>query len=234
MQIRMATRAGRRRMARVLGVKGRSPSRVKERTLPMMPFYPRDYIAATRSLTLAERGAYSDLLFAEWDHGGPLPKDLVRVATMIGCKPKEFAPLWAAIKHKFVKTAAGYVNRRLEAERQLSLAKRAKASGKAAAAAAARWERALHDAVARASSNAPSIGQALHMQCPPSPSPSPSEESQEQTPPRKRARPARPDGQRARPNCALDESDPEVQRRRLEAAALAEGVKAAPSPKDST
>jgi uncharacterized protein YdaU (DUF1376 family) len=208
---------------------------VKERTLPIMPFYVRDYIAATRSMTLAERGAYTDLLFAEWDSGGPLPKDLVRLATMIGCKPKEFAPLWAAIKNKFVKTASGYVNRRLEEERRISLAKRARASDKAAAASAARWERSLGDTVSHASgiapSNAPSIGQAMHMQCPPSPSPY--KESPERAAPRKRARPAGPDGQRARPDALVDEDSAEVQHRRQQAAALAvRAASEAPVPED--
>lgn len=85
-----------------------------------MPFFVADYIGATRHLTLAERGAYTDLLFLSWSIG-TLPKDPARLALMICCTPKEFAKVWPAIRAKFVETEAGYVNERLEAHRRKAI-----------------------------------------------------------------------------------------------------------------
>ena len=68
----------------------------------MLPWFPRDYLAATRSLTLAERGAYTDLLFYSWDIGA-LPDDTKRIARMLGVDESEFAAIWPAIQSKFVR-----------------------------------------------------------------------------------------------------------------------------------
>jgi uncharacterized protein YdaU (DUF1376 family) len=61
----------------------------KAPTLPMLPWYPRDYLAATRGMTLAERGAYTDMLFYAWNSGEPLPTDVNRIARMLGVPVKE-------------------------------------------------------------------------------------------------------------------------------------------------
>lgn len=84
--------------------------------LPHMPFFVNDYLGATRHMTLAERGAYSDLLFLEWNIG-PLPADTARLAAMIGCTPKQFVQIWPTVKRKFVESGGGLVNVRLEMHR---------------------------------------------------------------------------------------------------------------------
>jgi uncharacterized protein YdaU (DUF1376 family) len=158
----------------------------KPKSLAMLPLFVRDYLAATRHMTLAERGAYTDLLFFSWDSGGPLPKDPARLAALINCTPKVFSTIWPSVREKFIETEAGYINERLEAERRRSLEMREKASEKASAAARAMWEKkrppdARSNATSSASSSAPSspnpvgsmLGAVLE-QCPPSPSPSPS------------------------------------------------------------
>jgi len=92
----------------------------------MMPWFPRDYICATRHFSLAERGAYSDLLFVEWEVG-PLPNDPVRLARLIGCTIEEFKEVWPAICGKFDDCRDGtgsLVNWRLEEERKKYLAYR--------------------------------------------------------------------------------------------------------------
>jgi uncharacterized protein YdaU (DUF1376 family) len=156
----------------------------KAPTLAMLPWFPRDYLAATRGMTLAERGAYTDLLWFAWDMGA-LPNDPKRLARMLGVDAEEFDAVWPAIKSKFVLTGSGIVNERLERERQHSQRLRTKASEKAAQAAKARWSNAAsQDGPSNASGNAPSINSTpktpenmlggMLEQSPPSPSPSPS------------------------------------------------------------
>jgi uncharacterized protein YdaU (DUF1376 family) len=90
----------------------------KDSNLPMLPWFPRDYIAATRGWSLAERGAYCDLLFFSWDLGS-LPNDLSRLARMLGVPIDEFQAVWPVMGKKFVCTpdGSGLVNERLERER---------------------------------------------------------------------------------------------------------------------
>ena len=88
--------------------------------LPHMPFFVSDYLGATRHMTLAERGAYTDLLFAQWNIG-PLPADTSRLAAMISCSPRDFAKVWPAIRPKFVETPDGLVNQRLELHREKTI-----------------------------------------------------------------------------------------------------------------
>jgi len=199
--------------------------------LAILPLFVRDYLAATRHFSLAERGAYTDLLFFAWDAGAPIPKDPARLATLLGCTPKMLASVWPAIRVKLIETEDGYISERLEIERRKALALRAKASEKAAIAAASRWGHAPSNARSNAPStksygprDASSIAQAMLGQCPPSSPPSPSPEKtpdSEASAARKRVRPAGPKGQRARTNGLVNEGDPEVQRRRREAAETA-------------
>jgi uncharacterized protein YdaU (DUF1376 family) len=82
----------------------------------MLPWFVRDYVTATRQLTLAERGAYTDLLFFQWELGA-LPAEPERLARLIGCSSEEFAAVWPAIKTKFTEVDARLVNGRLEQHR---------------------------------------------------------------------------------------------------------------------
>jgi uncharacterized protein YdaU (DUF1376 family) len=93
---------------------------MSQRSMPMLPWFADSYIGATRHLTLAERGAYTDLLFAQWTRG-PLPADTRRLAMLISCEHKEFKAVWPAIKGKFTATSEGLLNLRLEQHRARSL-----------------------------------------------------------------------------------------------------------------
>jgi uncharacterized protein YdaU (DUF1376 family) len=176
----------------------------KPPALPMLPWWPSDYFSATRSFTLAERGAYTDLLFYSWLNG-PLPHEPERLARLVGVTPQEFADVWPTVRSKFEATAQGLINHRLERERRRSFDLRSKNSEKAAGAARARWLKEQQetnarsnapsiqpsdslDAPSNARSNAPSIDAAqqglqkpdlmlgaMLERCPPSPSPSPSQ-----------------------------------------------------------
>jgi uncharacterized protein YdaU (DUF1376 family) len=86
----------------------------------MMPWFPRDYMCSTRTLSLAQRGAYTDLLFWSWDNG-PLPSDHESLMRILSCTSKEFEHVWPAICDKFVEYPDGLgrlVNLRLEEERK--------------------------------------------------------------------------------------------------------------------
>ncbi len=89
----------------------------KPPALPMLPWWPSDYFSATRSFTLAERGAYTDLLFYSWLNG-PLPHEPERLARLVGVTPQEFADVWPTVRSKFEATAQGLINHRLERERK--------------------------------------------------------------------------------------------------------------------
>jgi uncharacterized protein YdaU (DUF1376 family) len=90
------------------------------KSLAMLPFFVRDYVTATRHLTLAERGAYTDLLFFQWENGH-LPSEPERLARLIGCTPQEFASVWEHISEKFTESDEGLFNRRLEDHRAEAL-----------------------------------------------------------------------------------------------------------------
>jgi len=93
-------------------------------SLAMLPWFARDYLAATRYLSLAERGAYSDLLFFAWEMG-PLPREPERLARLLGCTAEEFGNIWPAIASKFVTQGSGLINRRLEQHRAEAQRRRA-------------------------------------------------------------------------------------------------------------
>jgi uncharacterized protein YdaU (DUF1376 family) len=152
----------------------------KALALPMLPWWPADYFSSTRAFTLAERGAYTDLLFYAWING-PLPRQPHRLARLIGVNQKEFDRVWPTLKSKFKATPKGLTNNRLERERRDVLARKTKASKKARDAAKGRWGAASGDASSNASSmgnsadassnassNATSIAQAMLGPCPPS------------------------------------------------------------------
>lgn len=84
--------------------------------LAWMQIFPSDHIAATRHLTLAQRGALFDLLCMAWTIG-PLPDDPARLAAMVGASAKEWKTVWPAISGWWTPTAAGLVSAPLESRR---------------------------------------------------------------------------------------------------------------------
>lgn len=154
-------------------------------SLAMLPFFVRDYIAATRHMSLAERGAYTDLLFQSWERG-PLPNDPAKLARMVGCGVDEFAPIWAGIMDRFTQTETGLVNQRLEQHRAESHRRseaardsansrwqRARSTGNHATASAGAHAKASPNAHANGHAGAYANGHADSMLPSPSPSPSP-------------------------------------------------------------
>lgn len=137
------------------------------KSLAMMPWFPRDFIAATRHLALAERGAYRELLDYQWEMG-VLPADPVRLARLIGITAEEFAPIWLAIMDKFEAVDGGLINKRLEEHRKKATEQRDK---KVNAANATNAKRSADRGAKPPDSGTPS---ATPSGTPPSPSPTPS------------------------------------------------------------
>jgi uncharacterized protein YdaU (DUF1376 family) len=133
------------------------------KSLAMMPWFPRDFIAATRHLALAERGAYRELLDFQWEMGA-IPKDPIRLARLLIITPEEFTPIWAAIGDKFEDCGHGLINKRLEEHRIKAVAQRDKKIIGAEKTNAKRY--AQHDAERGA--------ERVDIVSPPTPSPSPS------------------------------------------------------------
>lgn len=90
------------------------------KALAMMPWFPRDFIAATRHFTLAERGAYRELLDSQWELG-ILPNDESRLARMLGVSMEEFASVWITVRTKFDAVSGGLLNKRLEDHRKKAI-----------------------------------------------------------------------------------------------------------------
>ena len=106
-----------------------------------MKFWPRyvgDFKKKTASLTLLEKGVYTELLDYYYANEEPLPADSSRIMAIVGAR--------TAIEHKavgtvldmfFVKNGAGWVNERAQEE----IAKWHVKSKKASASAKSRWSK---------------------------------------------------------------------------------------------
>jgi uncharacterized protein YdaU (DUF1376 family) len=135
-------------------------------SLAMMPWFARDYLAATRAMRLAERGAYCDLLFYQWEMGD-LPCDAKSLARLLGAERSEFDAVWRVVKNKFVKRGSRLINIRLEEHRLKAIERREKKSAGAKKTNEKRYgERPLNG------SHSGSLSDTLSAS-PPSPSPSP-------------------------------------------------------------
>lgn len=139
---------------------------MSKKTDAWMPLWIGDYLADTQHLTRDEHGAYLLLLMAYWRNGGPLIDDDKRLAAIVKATPKEWANLRAVLLEFFDVVDGLWHQKRIDAEISGSMERAEKAASKARKAAEARWKQSSNDAP----SNAPSIPQALHEECP-SPSP---------------------------------------------------------------
>lgn len=88
--------------------------------LPIMPFFVKDWIAATMHWPGAERGAYISLLAFQWVNG-MVPPDVSRLARITGYSEEEFERLWEVVGTKFEACEEGLFNKRLEEHRKEAL-----------------------------------------------------------------------------------------------------------------
>ena len=132
-----------------------------------MPLYVGDYLADTTRLTTQQHGAYLLLIMDYW-RSGPPPDDDTVLAQITKAERREWARLRPVLLAYFEPIDGEWRHKRIDKEKADAVAGKEKASRKAQAAAEARWK---HERE-QAASNAPSIGQAMHEECP-SPSPTP-------------------------------------------------------------
>lgn len=145
--------------------------------MPWLPWFHRDFIAATQGWTLLERGAYFMLLCASWEMG-PLPNDQRRLASIIGAQLDDLESVWPVVGSKFDETERGLVNRRLEEHR----AAQAEKCEKARESARKRWNRSANGH-ANASANGYASASPKHMRTDMHPDPDPEPEPDPKTDP---------------------------------------------------
>jgi len=88
--------------------------------LPMMPFFVKDWLAATMHWPCAERGAYISLLSFQWCNGS-VPPDVSQLARIAGVNEGDFERIWLTVGAKFDADDTGLFNRRLEEHRKEAL-----------------------------------------------------------------------------------------------------------------
>lgn len=129
-----------------------------------MPLWIGDYLADTMSLTTEQHGAYLLILMAYWRNRGPLAVEDLPAISRLGVR-------WPRVKPKlerfFVSRESLWIHGRADYELAEALTRSDNAKAKAIKASNARWSNPPD-----ATSNAPSIPQAMPALCP-SPSPSP-------------------------------------------------------------
>jgi uncharacterized protein YdaU (DUF1376 family) len=95
------------------------------------PRYPGDYSRDTRSLSLAEHGAYTLLLDELYVTAKPLPSDLMQLHRICGAHSQaEQAAVAKVIERYFVKSMGGWVQLRamLEIQKQLKISEKRRAA----------------------------------------------------------------------------------------------------------
>lgn len=87
-------------------------------SLPMMPWFPRDFLASTLGWSMLEQGLYRRLLDAQWEFGS-LPNNEEQLRRIAQATPEEFAEGWPCVCQKFATGEDGRLrNRRLEEHRE--------------------------------------------------------------------------------------------------------------------
>lgn len=141
----------------------------QKKTDAWMPLWIGAYLADTQHLERHEHGAYFLLMMAYWRNGGPLLDEDKRLAAITKATAKEWKTLRTTMAEFFTVADGVWSHKRIEQELASSKQNSERASSKAKAAAQARWKHTDSDA----SSNAPSMLQALPDECP-TPTPTPS------------------------------------------------------------
>lgn len=94
---------------------------------PAFSFYAKDFLSGTAKMSLQEVGAYIRLLSYAWEDGC-IPEDASERARLMVCAKAQERELWKKVGQKFVLRDGGYVNERLEVERQKQAERRQRLS----------------------------------------------------------------------------------------------------------
>lgn len=152
---------------------------MSNKDLPMMPFFPQDFLTATQLWKFPARGAYALLLMYEWILD-ELPNDTEQLARLVGMEFHEFEAVWATISKKFEENERGALfNQRLAEHRAAATARKEAKRAGAGLTNQKRWGgRSLSDRSPiskRVAIESPKVReQRVAIESPPSPSPSPS------------------------------------------------------------
>lgn len=140
-----------------------------------MPFYIGDYLGDTQRLTTEQHGAYLLLILDYW-RNGPAPDDDAVLAQITRLDAKVWKRHRPALARMFRIGHGEWRHKRIDRELDDAAANAERRSSKAKKAAEARWgsaDASSEQSSKDAPSNAPSMPQAMLVECPP-PSPSPS------------------------------------------------------------
>lgn len=116
----------------------------KRRGSPWFAFYPDDFDAGTRTMSLAARGAYLSLLSHQFTKGA-VPNDDRIICRIIGAFPEEWEEIKEEVRAKFEEVDGELINFRMERERIEREGIRSKRIEAAKAAHGSKWERKLED-----------------------------------------------------------------------------------------
>jgi uncharacterized protein YdaU (DUF1376 family) len=97
---------------------------------PAFQFYPSDFISGTITFTTEEVGAYILLMCACWDKGS-IPSDVRLLARIAKLSPTKMKRVWVALASKFQSVDGGYIQPRIEREREKQVAYRRRQSDNA-------------------------------------------------------------------------------------------------------
>ena len=115
-----------------------APAPAPSARLAWFPVYPGDMLSETRGWPLTARGAYYELLAAQWDTG-VLPRDPRRLRQLVSATPREWRSVWPLVQSKFPIANTGRQNPTLEARRREAHELRARRRAGAQQTNAARW-----------------------------------------------------------------------------------------------
>ena len=86
-----------------------------------LPWFPRDFASSTKGWPLLARGAYRELLDAQWDMGA-LPADPAALCIIAGATKAEWRKVWPHLESKFPVASDGMRrNERLEQHRTVAI-----------------------------------------------------------------------------------------------------------------
>lgn len=107
---------------------------------PWVKFYPSDWLAGTRGLTMAEAGLYITLVAMMYERGAPIDMEYGRLARLCGAAPGGFKKALQGLidQGKLIETEQGLWSKRVQNE----LKKRALKRDQASESARIRWEKA--------------------------------------------------------------------------------------------
>ena len=138
---------------------------------PAFQFYPDDYLGGTRTMTLAQKGAYMDLLCLQWSQSEIHQDDIDFVCKSLTAEDK------ARVLRKFKQSGINcFQNERLESERQKQIEYREQQAAKGRKGMAKRWDNTGYNTAITSV-----ITQGITENNSPSPSPSPIKEERERT-----------------------------------------------------